>query len=434
MKAKSIGAGVAVAAAVVLGGWVSAQQGQSPVGNVIFIHPDGQGPNGWAVARLAIVGPDGELNWDKLPHIAAYKGHMLDSVTASSNGGAITHAYGVKVPRNNAGMLDGKPVVAANGQPRSLLLEAKRRGLSAGIVNSASITDAGTGLFVAQVPNRRDHTEIARQIFDARPEVVLGGGEQWFLPRGVRGRHGEGQRPDGRNLIDEFRRAGYTVVYTRDELLRLPRNTIRLLGLFAADDTFNDLGEEELKERGLEPYPAQAPTTAEMTEAALRVLENTGRRFLLVAEEEGSDNFAGENNASGTIEALRRADGMIGHALAFLRRNPNTLILTTADSDCGGMQAKGLPIADAEKPLGPRSENGAPMDGRAGTGSPPFLAEADRNGRRWPFAVVWADSSDLSGGNLIRASGLNASLVRGTADNTFVYEIMYRTLFGRSPR
>lgn len=434
MRNKLVGIGGAVLAAVALGGWVSAQTDRANVGNVIFIHPDGQGPNGWAVARLTFVGPDGELNWDKLPYIAAYKGHMLDSVTASSNGGAITHAYGVKVPRNNAGMLDGRPVVAANGQSRSILHEAKRRGLSIGIVNSASITDAGTGLFVAQVSNRREHVEIARQIFDARPEVVLGGGEQWFLPRGVRGRHGEGQRTDGRNLVDDFRRAGYTVVYTRDELLRLPRNTIRVLGLFAADDTFNDETEEVLEERGLEPYQPQAPSTAEMTEVALRVLENTRRRFLLVAEEEGSDNFAGENNAAGTLEALRRADGMIGHALAFLRRNPNTLILTTADSDCGGMQAKGLSAGDAEKPVDERAENGAPMDGRAGTGSLPFLAEPDRNGRRWPFAVVWADAGDLSGGNLIRAAGLNASQVRGTADNTFVYEIIYRTLFGRAPR
>ncbi len=50
-------------------------------GNVIFFHPDGTGVNHWLAARMHTVGPDGELNWDRLPAIGVYTGHMADRVT-----------------------------------------------------------------------------------------------------------------------------------------------------------------------------------------------------------------------------------------------------------------------------------------------------------------------------------------------------------------
>lgn len=45
-------------------------------GNVIFFHPDGTGLNHWSAARLYFKGVDAKLNWDLLPYMAAYRGHM----------------------------------------------------------------------------------------------------------------------------------------------------------------------------------------------------------------------------------------------------------------------------------------------------------------------------------------------------------------------
>src|SRR5262245_2658271 len=59
--------------------------------SAVFLHPDGMGANTWGAVRLREVGPDGRLNWDRLPALAVYVGPMLDGVTASSNGGATTH-------------------------------------------------------------------------------------------------------------------------------------------------------------------------------------------------------------------------------------------------------------------------------------------------------------------------------------------------------
>jgi alkaline phosphatase len=92
--------------------------------------------------------------------------------------------------------------------------------------------------------------------------VILGGGERYFLPRGMAGRHGAGVRADRVDMVARARGLGYTVVYTRDELRALPDSVRRVLGLFASNHTFNDRSEERLRDGGLPHYLATAPTSA----------------------------------------------------------------------------------------------------------------------------------------------------------------------------
>lgn len=403
-------------------------------GNVVFIHPDGMGVNHWGAVRMYAVGPDGRLNWDRLPGIAVYTGHMRDALTGTSHGGATVHAYGVKVPADSYGMDGTRPLVAASGKPMSILREAQQAGLAVGLINSGTITEPGTGAFVASVDDRYDHERIALAVLEAEPDVILGGGERYFLPRGVIGVHGEGARSDGVDLTARARAMGYTVVFTRDELLRIPAGTERLLGLFAPHHTFNDRSEEELTRSGLPLYRANAPSVAEMARAALAVLAAKPGNFLLVVEEEGTDNMANANNASGTLEAGRRADESIGLVRGFIEEeDPATMLLVASDSDAGGMQLRGPPPGSAISRgarLPERARNGAPLDGVFGTDRQAFESAPDQNGKRWPFAVVWSSRDDVSGGILIRAAGLNSELVTGTQDNTAIYRFMYRTLFG----
>jgi len=408
-------------------------------GNVIFFHPDGTSAGNWAIARALYHGPDGELNWDRLPHMAIYTGHMFDSLTATSNGGATSHAYGVKVYSGGYGMMGreqyAKPIVDAEGHSLSIGKQAIRAGLPVGLVQSGTSTEPGTGCFLASVPRREMHEEIALQLVQSGAAVMFGGGEKYYLPQGTQGVHGPGVRVDGRNLIQEAEENGYTIVRTRDELLALPADTDKVIGLFAAYHTFNDQTEEDLKAQGLPMYLPDAPTIAEMTEVALRILNAKDQRFLLVIEEEGTDNFGNKNNASGQLEAMRRADDACGVMLRFLDTEPNTMILYASDSDGGGGRMVGIRIKRPEgipATLPARDRNGAPMDGIHGTGTAPFMAAPDRNGQQLPFGVVWAGHDDVSGGILVRAAGLNAKLVQGVVDNTEITHLMRRTLFGKA--
>lgn len=408
-------------------------------GNVIFIHPDGTSAAHWGAARFLHYGADGRLNWDRMDHLAVYLGHMKNQLTGTSNAGAVTHATGVKVQADSFGLDEaGQPIIAASGKQETVMQAAIAQGYGTALINSGIISEPGTAAFVAKVKNRRENAEITRQVVESGVDIILGGGEVWYLPKGTAGRYAkasQSRREDGVNLIELAKQKGYTVVYTREELLTLPKDTTKILGVFAAEDTYNDAAEAELRKQILPLYEASAPSVAEMLEATLRHLPQKGKPFFVVLEEEGTDNFGNANNARGTIEAAKRADDAIGLALKFIEQTPNTLLLTAADSDAGGMEVTGASINDmaVNQNLPPTNQNGAPLDGRDGTNTPPFLSAPDANGQRFPFAVVWSGANDNAGAIVAKAHGLNANLLHGTIDNTELYRLMYGTLFGSLP-
>lgn len=404
--------------------------------SVILIHPDGTGLAHWGLARAAHVGPDGELAWDRLPEIGIYRPHMRDSLAPSSHSGATVHAYGVKVPQDSFGMDGAEIPLAAGGERISLMREAMRAGIAVGVVNSGHLAEPGTAVFLASSPKRTDYAGICAKLLVDRPNVVLGGGEAYFLPKDATGRHGPGRREDGRNLVEEARAAGYTVVFTREELGAVPAETTHLLGLFASLNTYDDRNEETLRAAKSPIYAPDAPTVAEMERAALRILERSARGFMLVVEEEGSDNFSNCHNAAGLIEAMRRADEAIATAEEFRARRPDTLVVVTADSSASGAQLVAMPekegVIVAGKPLPNTLPNDpAPLDGVDGRNTVPFLAKPDRTGRVLPFAVAWASFEDGGDPVVVRATGPHAELVRGTIDNTAIYRAMRAALFGK---
>lgn len=402
-----------------------------PTGNVIFIHPDGTSLSSWNATRILYEGPDGELNWDKLQHAGLYQGHTKNTLTTSSEAGATMHAYGVKVNVDAYGMHNGNQVISLSGKNKSIMQEAMDNGIHTGIINSGIIVEPGTGVFVASDVSRRNSEDIAKKIIESGTELIFSGGESLLLPKGEEGRHGLGKREDGLNLIEIAKSNGYSIVYTRDELLALPTNVEKVLGVFASGHTFNDKSEEELIKLNLPNYSPGAPNLAEMTKYAVDFLSVKGGSFFLVIEEEGTDNFGNRNNANAYMEAMKRADDAIGIAVDFYKKNKNTLIITAADSEAGGMALQGHSNFSPGTNLPAKDDNGAPMDGKAGTGTLPFISAPDKFGNRMPFGVTWASYGDVFGSVVAKATGLNSELMHGKIDNTDIYRIMYTTLFGK---
>ena len=404
-------------------------------GSVIFIHPDGSGASMWGALRLLETGPDGKTNWDTMEHMGLYRGHLRDSTNSSSNAGATVHAFGVKGTYGLFGINPKSPFISLSGKDYSIMTEAKMAGTSIAIINSGHICEPGTAVFLSNAENRAMTDTISEQIILSGADIILSGGEEYLLPEGVPGRHGKpGSRKDGKNLIVTAEKYGYTVVYTRDELFGLPVETEKVLGVFSASHTFNDLTEEELREQNLPLFNENAPTVAEMTEAALTILHRKQKDFFMVVEEEGTDNFSNANNAKGALEALGHADEAIGIAMSYIDNNPETLLVTAADSDAGGMQVMSIRDPESfEKPLPAAEKNGAPIDGRDGSQTQPFIAAPDQFGTRLRFGITWAGSGDYAGAVIAKAHGLNAELLPANVDNTDIYRIMYATLFGVWP-
>ncbi len=415
----------ALVVGVVSSGWAAG-------GNVIFLHPDGTSQASWMATRWLEVGPAGDLHWDRLPRLALYDGRLTDALSASSNGGATVHAWGVRAAHAAFGF-PAPETRAMSGFAGPLMREAQAAGCAVGLVQTGAHYEPGSAVHLVSAAKRASEAEIVAQLLASGAPVLLGGGEAWFRPKGAVGRHGPGQREDGRDLVAEARQAGYTVLFTRDDLLAADATApgAKFLGLFAAEHTFNDRTEEDLRAAGLPAYQAQAPTYAEMIAFALRVLEPRPGPFFLVAEEEGTDNFANKNNAAATLEAHARADAGIGVAREFLARHPETLVLVASDSNAGGMTIQGGLALDPTASLPPRDANGAPLDGRTGTGTPPFVARADEAGRVLAFGVSWGAKDDTSGGVIARADGLNAEQLGGRVDAIDLYRLMHGALFRR---
>jgi alkaline phosphatase len=484
---------------------VSAQTAQT--GNVIFFHPDGTGLSHWNAARMYWYGPDGTLNWDQLPEMAIYRGHMSDRLVGTSNGGATVHAFGYKVVGPGSFGGDGgidpeeagaeaRPILSLSGYPGSIMREAAAAGHPIGIVNDGDLPEPGTGVFLAEVGDRNLSNDIAAQFLDGRPGfegetrpmVMLGGGEGFFLPEDTPiceaeitlecavhtdQLNGRGPaREDGRNLLMEAEEAGYIVVRTRAEFEALweriqaePDFAPMVLGLFARDDIFNDTTEERLIARGLvDPEMAESrdgrliiwgsrpdtlgfnpPTSAEMNTLAVEVLRRHSAAaelpFMLVTEVESTDNVANNANGIGTLRALKAADDTIGVFRDFIAENPNTLLVTAADSDAGAINVFGpAPVTgdnvstSTGNPTGFGLNQGFPLDGVEGQNTPPFIAAPDAFGNEFDFAIGWVGTNDVAGGIISRAQGLNADMLRtefsAQFDSSDVYRLMYVTLFG----
>lgn len=495
---------VLFAALMLIVGSVSAQD-TAPTGNVIFIHPDGTGANHWAAGRAYWNGPDADSQWDLLPEMALYRGHMSDRLTGTSNGGATVHAFGYKVVGPGSYGQDGggdeaRPIVSLSGFEGSIMREAAAAGMPVGVVNDGDAAEPGTGVFLTEVSGRDDPLDIARQILDGRPGyegetlpvVVLGGGESFFLPIDATvceaevtptcyvhadQINGTGPlREDGRNLVQEAIDLGFTVIRTRDEFDALMAELMAdetlapsVIGLFAADDIFNDVPEEVLIAAGLIDDTVAAdrregnligwggmpgtlsynpPTAAEMTQMALTILERRAAAaempFLLVTEVESTDNFGNNDSGINLLNAIRRADDVIGVARAFQSENEDTLIVTAADSDAAGLQLiSPAPVSDETgmvtgtngNPTGVEEEQVLnPVDGVMGRNTMPFTTAPDAFGNTFTFAMSYIGTPDVAGGILSRAQGLNADMLRtefsAGFDSTDVYRLMYVTLFG----
>ncbi|MFN9177390.1 MAG: alkaline phosphatase [Dolichospermum sp.] len=429
--------------------------------HVIFMHPDGASPSHYAFARFIDKGPDGRLNWDKLSHAGVYLGHMEQQLGGTSNGGAVTHATGAKVYAESFGYeLGNLPITSLSGSNKTIVEEARDAGKVTALVQSGAIFEPGTAAFVAKTKEivnpdgsrivpRAQAAEIAKQVIMSGVNFIMGGGELNLLPVGTNGFHGTAaqldaisisslQRPT-ENLITLAQNLGYTVVYTEQQLnalLTLPTPPTKVLGVFAPVHTFNDRPEEVLAAQGLPFYRETAPTIAEMLDVTQKLMEkhpNFNKGSITIVEEEGVDNFGNNNNAPGSLEGLRRTDAAIGVAMNFIERHPNTLMVTAADSDAGGLQ-----VVDPRTPgvnLGNINNNpttqarNVPLDGQTGANTLPFVAAPDANGDQFGFGVAWAGTPDFSGSIVSKAHGLNADKLPATLDNTKIYELMYETLF-----
>ncbi|MEU8242265.1 alkaline phosphatase [Actinoplanes missouriensis] len=370
------------------------------VRNVIFINGDGMAAAHREAARLYYAGLDGQLTMDRFPVSGQLTTSPDDPESAITDSAAGASAWATGVATYN-----GAISVDPDGNPLPVLgAEAKRAGKATGLVTTAQVTDASPAAFYSNAVDRAAQDDIARQYLEvSKPDVILGGGEDWWLPAGTPGAYpdqpaedpAEGSRGTKGNLIARAQAAGYRYVSTPAQLAAAGRG--KLLGLFANQEMFQQRAEGE----GDVYDPVVSLST--MTKKALENLSTDRDGFFLLVEEEAVDEFAHRNNARRTLQAMGELDKAVAVARAYAANHRDTLVVVTGDHETGGLAVEDVDADDESV-----AEDG------------PFPVK----GTGFEFFVDWTTDGHTGQDVPVTAFGPYAERFTGKHPNTYVHEVL----------
>lgn len=179
---------------------------------------------------------------------------------------------------------------------------AHKLGKKTGVVTSDYITGATPADFISHVPNRYNADSIITQGATSGVDLLIG------------------EKPGewDSDHINEYQNAGFSVCYDTKGLTKNKDKIICLPDDIAALDNY------------------RCPTLTELTEFSLDFLDNEEGFFLMV---EGAkiDKRSHEKNAYGTMRELEGFNNAVYEAEKWASLRDDTLILVTADHECGAM-------------------------------------------------------------------------------------------------
>lgn len=279
--------------------------------NLILLISDGCGSASFDLARDVAGHP---LTLDSLRIGAVHTASATDSVTDSA-ASATAYTTGVRTVNRRLGRdPSGAPLT-------SWFTEAAHHGWATGIVVTTDITDATPAALYARAHDRAAQDSIAVQLLTLAPDVALGGGRAWFVPR-----EAGGARTDGRDLVGEARSRGWrTIEHPAD----LDSDAVgHWLGLFA-NRSFD---------YRLDRDTTAQPDLATMARAAVRRLARSKHGFVLMVEGSLIDHAGHQNDPATHAREVLEYENMARGMLEFARRDGRTLVISLSDHETGGLQ------------------------------------------------------------------------------------------------
>jgi len=350
--------------------------------------------------RLAVAGEKGELAMDNMPYAGLFHSSSTIPVTDSA-AAATAFASGVKTYNGAIGMDADKKAV------KTIMEYAKEIGKSTGVVTTSQVTDATGAAFGAHVEDRSKQSDIALQyLTQAKLDVILGGGEDFWFPAGTPGAYPDEPAEDPSekskgtqgNLVEKAKQLGYSYVTNAAEMRSAKGG--KLLGLFANEEMFQQ------REEGQGDVYDPVVSLPDMTKKAIDTLSANKKGFVLMVEEEAIDEMAHANNAKQVIRSGAQLNKAVQVAKDYAKKHPDTLVIVLADHETGGLAIEAKDDKD-ESGDGISKEDG------------PFAIA----GSKETFYVDWTTSGHTAVDIPVTATGAGASLFTGVYENT---EIFYK--------
>ena len=276
--------------------------------NLILLIGDGMGFSQLTGARMALKGPNGRLTLERFPVTGWSSTHSATEIYTDSAAGATALAAGIKTDPSHIS-------VTSDGQPVETLFEkAQAAGKSVGLITDSMVFDATPSAFGAHRESRRDYAEIADQLLELKPEILVG-----------ESRRSIDEDPNWQARFQRFEQAGYTRLDTLESLESAPDDG-PLLGLFPA----GSIGDQETQ-----------PNLEQLTIQALERLSRNPNGFMLMVETEETDTASHRGNFDRMVEGIRALDRVAEVTVEFADSNQDTLIVATADHETGGLAILG---------------------------------------------------------------------------------------------
>jgi len=306
--------------------------------NVIFLIADGLSVAHRTAARIMSKGmtegkANGRLNMDELDHMAFIGTSSTISIATDSANAMSAYMSGHKTAVNALGVYADRTKDSLDDPRYETLAEALRRqtGKAIGVVSNSELQDATPAAVFAHTRRRADKAEINNQIFELRPEVILGGGSAYFLPQSTPG----SKRKDDVDHVSLYREAGYALATSGAELAAATgSNSGLLLGLFHTGNMDTTLDRQFLKKGTVDKFPDQ-PGLVDMTRAALDMLSRNEDGFVLMVEAANVDKMSHPLDWERAVIDMIEFDHAVGLAREFAEKNPDTLIIVTGDHTHG---------------------------------------------------------------------------------------------------
>jgi alkaline phosphatase len=275
-------------------------------------------------------------------------------------------------------------------------------------VEDSDLTNATMAGFAAHVRDRDLRRTIARQyLYDTKPDVMLGGGEEYWCKRGTPGQIPNdlpGDRCRGKtNLVAAAQGLGYQYASDADGVAALTGP--KVLGLVQSDPYVREL----LADYDRKKDPHYVPEEG-LVAKAIELLSQNPNGFFLVIDVDEIDVAGHASHAGLVIKSGDMLNRIVNTVEAYRATDPNLLFVVTADHETGGMTIEG-PSNNST------SVRGYPVPNRWRNG--PFGIE----GTDMTFTTDWTTPGHTGVPVPLTAAGPGAGQLDGLNDNTDVFAV-----------
>ncbi|WP_163934218.1 alkaline phosphatase [Paraferrimonas sp. SM1919] len=222
--------------------------------------------------------------------------HHHDGVVTDSAASATALATGTKT-------YNGAIAVDIEKEPLTTVMEiAKAKGMNTGLAVTSTITHATPASFFVHNEYRKNEKEIAQSLTETPADVMFGNGRHFTQAQ-----------------LDTLAAKGYQVISEYKQLASLKPGKV-----MATMPLTNAIDDEPMR-------------LTKMTKQALKQLKGSKQGFVLLIEGSQIDWAGHANDIAWAMHEMADYGGAVEAAEAFVKANPDTLLIGTADHSTGGL-------------------------------------------------------------------------------------------------